>query len=171
MDGDGRVYPAGSELTPDSVTVTLLPIWAKDNEAVATHRVTYTTDEPGLTGELPASFELYEKSTFIVAENTQSKAGFAFSHWEDRDGNRYAPGDTYTCTGSETVLRGVWVRTDAQFTITPSCSAGGSITPAEPQSVPAGRDVRIRFSARSRLRGVCGDGQRRSGGAVGQLYV
>ena len=39
--------------------VTLLPIWAKDNEAVATHRVTYTTDEPGLTGELPASFELY----------------------------------------------------------------------------------------------------------------
>ena len=138
VDGDGRVYPAGSELTPDSVTVTLLPIWAKDNEAVATHRVTYTTDEPGLTGELPASFELYEKSTFIVAENTQSKAGFAFSHWEDRDGNRYAPGDTYTCTGSETVLRGVWVRTDAQFTITPSCSAGGSITPAEPQSVPQG---------------------------------
>ena len=138
VDGDGRVYPAGSELTPDSVTVTLLPIWARDNEAVATHRVTYTTDEPGLTGELPASFELYEKNTFIVAENTQSKTGFAFSHWEDPDGNRYAPGDTYTCTGSETVLRGVWVRTDAQFTLTPSCSSGGSITPAEPQSVPQG---------------------------------
>ena len=29
--GTARVYPAGSELTPDSVTVTLLPIWAKDN--------------------------------------------------------------------------------------------------------------------------------------------
>ena len=101
VDGDGRVYPAGSELTPDSVTVTLLPIWAKDNEAVVTHRVTYTTDEPGLTGELPASFELYEKTTFIVAENTQSKEGYAFSHWVDQNGNRYNPGDTYTCSGSE----------------------------------------------------------------------
>lgn len=138
VDGDGRVYPAGSELTPDSVTVTLLPIWAKDNEAVVTHRVTYTTDEPGLTGELPASFELYEKTTFIVAENTQSKEGYAFSHWVDQNGNRCNPGDTYTCSGSETVLRAVWIRTDAQYTITPSCSAGGSISPNVPQTVQQG---------------------------------
>ncbi len=105
-------------------------------QAVATHRVTYTTDEPGLTGELPASFELYEKNTFIVAENTQSKAGFAFSHWEDPAGNRYARGHI-RLPGSETVLRGVCPNRCA-VTLTPSCSAGGSITPAEPQSVPQG---------------------------------
>ena len=56
----------------------------------------------------------------------------------DQNGNRCNPGDTYTCSGSETVLRAVWIRTDAQYTITPSCSAGGSISPNVPQTVHQG---------------------------------
>lgn len=171
VDGDGRVYPAGSEMTPDSVTVTLLPIWAKDNEAVATHRVTYTTDEPGLTGELPASFELYEKSTFIVAENTQSKAGFAFSHWEDRDGNRYAPrGHIHLHRQRNGAARRLGPDRRAVYAHA-VLRRGRQHHARRAAERAAGRDVRIRFSARSRLRGVFGDGQRRSGGAVGQLYV
>ena len=36
------------------------------------------------------------------------------------------------------MLRAVWIRTDAQYTITPSCSAGGSISPNVPQTVQQG---------------------------------
>lgn len=78
LDSDGRIYKAGGSYLPSSLNVTLVPVWAKDNEAIVTHKVRYESGTDGAEGELPAAFELYEKTSFIVAANTQAKEGWYF---------------------------------------------------------------------------------------------
>ena len=145
LDSDGRIYKAGGSYLPSSLNVTLVPVWAKDNEAIVTHKVRYESGTDGAEGELPAAFELYEKTSFIVAANTQTKEGWYFSHWEDGKGNEYRPGDVCVFTGDETVLTSVWYVSSEIFTVTADCSEGGYIAPYGAQEVLRGGELAFEF--------------------------
>lgn len=94
-------YSAGSTYTVGHEDVVLTAVWI-DKPA---HSVTY--DVAGGSKEAPAQPNVNEDMPFTVAAYDGTKAGFAFSGWNDGTGD-YAAGSAYTMGHENIVLTAVW---------------------------------------------------------------
>ncbi|WP_291764985.1 glycosyl hydrolase family 95 catalytic domain-containing protein [Blautia sp.] len=74
--------------------------------------ISFASDRPLTEGTLPEEITAESGSVIILPEETTAKAaGYVLTGWTDGS-KTYEPGEEYTVTGSDKVLKAVWTRID-----------------------------------------------------------
>ncbi len=145
VDSDSNFYNPGDEFTVSKINPVLTAVWTEDENAVVSHKIVYTSKETDISGKLPPVQSLYTKHSFVAAQCSASRDGYAFSCWVDGDGKEYIPGKTYDISADTLTLTAKWTKTDKYFKVDISHNEGGTVTPNSTATVKEGGSVGIQI--------------------------